>query len=242
MQAEASLMANLVDKKGDEYATVDNLIKKATGGWFAKGKDRFNNPGNPSSTAIHAVKSVLINGRRTIPRYVDEHDMFGDLTSVTNNGSSITKTNRSQYKQFVTKIKNRYGASGTFHSFPNSKSDPFYYTSEELRKKWGENHYQPDTGAGMGDGKTYWAKGFGDNKPKKMSYTGSMGKGDSASTQQYRNAKRVMEKTIRQIDRATMASGSTNNSSAMSQACMEVLGAIISELQAINNSKTNSFI
>ena len=158
--AEASLMANLVDKKGDEYATTDNLIKKATGGWFAKGKERFNNPGNPEQISIDAVKSVLVEGKRTLPRYVDEHDCFSDLTSVTNNGASFKASDRSQYKPHVTKIKNRYGASGTFYTFPNSKSDPFYYTSEELRTKWGEDHYSvggsvttidDNAGAGWGD-------------------------------------------------------------------------------------------
>ena len=243
MQAEASLMANLTDMNGDHLATPENLVKKATGGWFAHGKSRFNNPGNPSETAINAVKSVLVNGRRTIPRYVNEHDMFGDLTSVSNNGSPINKKDRSAYKPHVTKIKNRYGSSGTFHSFPNSQSDPFYYTSEEMRKKWGENHYQPTGSAGMGDGKTYWAKGFGDNKPvksQKVTYTGSMGKGDD-TTKQYLNAKRTVEKTLRQMDRAASnAARGNENSSAMSQACMEVLGVIVNELQAINNNTANT--
>jgi hypothetical protein len=170
--AEASLMANLVDKTGDDKATVDNLIKKATGGWFAKGKTRFNNPGNPEQISIDAARTVLVEGKRTLPRYVDEHDCFSDLTSVSNNGKSFKASDRSQYKPFVTKIKNRYGASGTFHSFPNSKSDPFYYTSEDLRKKWGDDCYSP-TGAsgdaGQGDGKTYFAKTWKDRPSKPIS-------------------------------------------------------------------------
>ena len=170
--AEASLMANLVDKTGDDKATVDNLIKKATGGWFAKGKDRFNNPGNPEQISIDAARTVLVEGKRTLPRYVDEHDCFSDLTSVSNDGKSFKASDRSQYKPFVTKIKNRYGASGTFHSFPNSNSDPFYYTSEDLRKKWGDDCYSP-TGAsgdaGQGDGKTYFAKTWKDRPSKPIS-------------------------------------------------------------------------
>ena len=166
---------NLVDKTGDDKATVDNLIKKATGGWFAKGKDRFNNPGNPEQISIDAAKTVLVEGKRTLPRYVDEHDCFSDLTSVSNDGKSFKASDRSQYKPFVTKIKNRYGASGTFHSFPNSESDPFYYTSEDLRKKWGDDCYSP-TGAstpsgdaGQGDGKTYFAKTWKDRPSKTVS-------------------------------------------------------------------------
>lgn len=143
--AEASLMANLTDIGGDAKATTENLIAKVTGGWFANGKNRYNNPGNPAQTAIDAVKSVLVQGKRTLPRYVNEHDCFSDLSSVTNNGRAISKTDRGSYRQFVTKIKNRYGASGTFYTFPNAGSDPFYYTSEENRQKYGENHYAQGT-------------------------------------------------------------------------------------------------
>ena len=155
--AEASIMANLTDITGDDKATTENLIKKVTGGWFANGAYRFAHPGNPSSTAIQAVKDVIVGGKRTLPRYIDEHDCFSDITSATNEGKSIDKSDRSAYKQFVTKIKNRYGASGTFYTFPNSKSDPFYYTSEENRKKWGDDHYSAASqGAGFGDnGKSY---------------------------------------------------------------------------------------
>ena len=158
--AEASIMANLTDIGGDSNATTPNLINKAKT-WFAHGDSRFSNPGSPTSTAINAVKDVIVGGKRTLPRYVNEHDCFSDLTSVTNDGKAITKTNRSAYKQHVTKIKNRYGASGTFWGFPNSQSDPFYYTSDANRKKWGENCYSvsgassssttTDDSAGNGD-------------------------------------------------------------------------------------------
>ena len=163
--AEASIMANLTDISGNDKATTDNLIARVIGGtyngkkingWFAHGASRFKNPGNPASTAIQAVKDVIVGGKRTLPRYVDEHDCFSDITSASNNGKSFSKSNRSEYKQFVTKIKNRYGSSGTFYTFPNSKSDPFFYTNESYRQKWGDNHYtigsSDNAGAGFGDG------------------------------------------------------------------------------------------
>ena len=31
-----------------------------------------------------------------------------------------------------------------FYSFPGPKSDPFFYTSESFRKKWGENNNEED--------------------------------------------------------------------------------------------------
>ena len=241
--AEASLMANLVDKTGDEKATVDNLIKKATGGWFAHGKSRFNNPGNPEQISIDAARTVLVEGKRTLPRYVDEHDCFSDLEWVKNDGSSINKKDRSQYKPHVTKIKNIYGASGTFHSFPNDKSDPFYYTSEELRKKWGDECYSPSTsGAGMGDGKTHWAKGFGDNQSTpKTRYSGGAGMGDGGYTRHaikaQTTAQRDIEKTVRRINNTSInVVPSTGNQQGLSKACVELLQAMITELQAINTN------
>lgn len=233
-QAEASLMANLTDKSGDQNATVDNLIAKATGGWFAYGKSRFSNPGSPSQEAIDAVRSVLVGGRRTLPRYVDEHDCFSDIRSATNDGTAISKTNRGQYKQFTTKIKNVYGSSGTFHSFPNSKSDPFYYTSEELRRKWGENHYPATSGsAGMGDGNTYMIK----PNQSKVRYTGSAGKGDGNAEATLRKIKSNLAQSI-SSDRGI---GTTNNTmvfsdNSVNKACIEVLSSVVEELKAINTN------
>ena len=241
--AEASLMANLVDKTGDEKATVDNLIKKATGGWFASGKSRFNNPGNPEQISIDAARTVLVEGKRTLPRYVDEHDCFSDLEWVKNNGTNIKKTDRSAYIPHQTKLKNVYGASGTFHSFPNSGSDPFYYTSDELRQKWGDDCYSPNEAstpsgdAGKGDGKTYWAKGFGDNKPAKVSYSKShvsMSRG--ASSDDLVNARRNMERSIREIDRNMNVVNNTTNISnpGVNDTCVKILKVMLQELQSIN--------
>lgn len=241
MQAEASLMANLTDIGGNEKATVDNLVAKATGGWFAKGKSRFNNPGNPSEVAMDAARKVLIEGKRTVPRYVNEHDCFSDLTNVTTDGKAIDKKDRSAYKQHVTKISNKYGASGIFHSFPNSKSDPFYYTSETNRQKWGDDCYSPtppSEDAGKGDGKTYWANGDNKPKPTKAKYTGDAGKGADTTTA-YNNAKRAIDKLDRQITTAmhNQASAPSNISSGE---YVEILAAIVEQLQAINNNTANT--
>ena len=229
--AEASLMANLVDKTGDEKATVENLIKKATGGWFAKGKSRFNNPGNVEQISLDAARSVLVEGKRTLPRYVDEHDCFSDLTSVSNNGTSFKASDRSQYQPHVTKIKNRYGASGTFHSFPNSKSDPFYYTSEELRKKWGDDCYSPTGGssttpsgdAGKGDGNTYMVA-------PKATYNKPITSRTTAPQIDIESQRRIND-----IDRKINVSLNNINTSDPT-AYAEVLKLIMQELQAINGN------
>lgn len=95
---------------------------------------------------------------------------------------------------------------------------------------------------GSGDGKTYWAKGFGDNKPKesKVCYSGSMGRGEDNTnvTQNYMNSKRSAEKSIRQLDRSNLSlgKGDYRNNSSMTEKCMNVLTTIVEELQAINNN------
>lgn len=152
--AEASLIANRTDISGANK-TPEDIVKTVTSGWFAHGKDRFYNPGNPEQSAIDAVRSVIIEGKRTLPRYVDEHDCFSDIGSVTNNGSSIGIKDRSAYKQHVSTVKNHMGSTYTFYSFPDSTSDPFGYTSKDKRKKWGDVHYDGNSMVGsMGDGNT----------------------------------------------------------------------------------------
>ena len=235
MQAEASLMANLTDIKGDDRATVDNLVKKATS-WFAKGKSRFNNPGNPNETAMDAARKVLIEGKRTVPRYVNEHDCFSDLEWVKTNGANVNKKDRSAYKPFETKIKNVYGSQGTFHSFPNSKSDPFYYTSEEDRKKWGDDCYAPtapsgDAGKGEGDGKTYMVQ------PSKAKHTGNTTALTGADKAAYTNAKRAIDKLDRQISTAMNNQNATPN---ITGEYVDVLAAIVEQLQAINSNTANT--
>ncbi|MBQ3145518.1 MAG: bacterial Ig-like domain-containing protein [Clostridia bacterium] len=133
MRAEASLMANLYEKNGDKKGTTSGFIKYiTTGGWFASASVAYyNNPVSVSSKYLAAVKDVLINGNRYFPVYVDEHDWMGDITSVSNNGVTFNKNNRSSYIKDVTVIKNCYGATYTFYCFPDSSSDPFGYISKK---------------------------------------------------------------------------------------------------------------
>jgi len=181
MLAEASLMANLTDMGGDDKATTENLVRKATSGWFAYGSSRFNNPGTPSAEAIKAAKAVLLNGKRTVPRYVDEHDCFSDLSSVTTDGKSNTISDRSGYVQHKTKINNRYGSSYTFWGFPNSGADPFGYTSDANRQKWGDDCFSAeDATSGLGrfkrrkHGRGKWGRGTEDQIWYYLRHTGGM--------------------------------------------------------------------
>lgn len=127
-------MANLFELQ-TKYKDIYKYIRE--GGWFSKAATHMDN-GSSSNKAVAATKDVLINGNRVFPAYINEHDCFSDITSVTNNGKSITKTDRSKYIRDVTIIKNKYGSTYTFYMFPTSKSDPFGYTKEAYEKITGK--------------------------------------------------------------------------------------------------------
>ena len=133
---EVSLMANLFELQS-KYKNIYDYIRN--GGWFSKAAYWMDN-GSASSKAIATTKDVLVNGNRQFPAYINEHDCFSDITSVTNNGKSFTKTDRSKYQKDVTIIKNKYGSTYTFYEFPSSGSDPFGYTAEAYNKLKGQTN------------------------------------------------------------------------------------------------------
>ena len=160
--AEASLMANQVDMKDDSKANAENLIKHLKGGWFAKGATRYEEGFNGSAkiepSALAAATDVFNNGKRTLPRYVDEHDCFADLAMINGKSTGLSKAmgfqtrakntpswakDRSMYTLGMP-IRNVYGSDWKFSLFPDDKSDPFGYISDEMRQKHGEAHYTID--------------------------------------------------------------------------------------------------
>ena len=67
-----------------------------------------------------------------MPQFVDEHDMIPDLKWTKNNGTDFSTEDRSQYKQDITKIYNRYKSHYTFWGFPSEGADPFGYSDDML--------------------------------------------------------------------------------------------------------------
>ena len=130
--AEASLMANLLEGTESYLLRYGKDIYSfvRSSGWFSRAAYWMDN-GHANKETIEAVRAVLVDGKRALPEYVDEHDCFSDIISATNNGKEINIRDRSAYKKDVTRIINRYGASYTFYSFPDSNSDPFGYTRRE---------------------------------------------------------------------------------------------------------------
>lgn len=122
VKGEASLMANLARKRGrDIYDYVRNS------GWFSRAVYWMEN-GHATQEQVDWVEDVLVNGNATLPPYVDEHDCFSDIKSI----STGDVRDRSAYIKDVTVIRNRYGETYTFHCFLHDHSDPFGYTSKPV--------------------------------------------------------------------------------------------------------------
>lgn len=129
---EASLMCNLYELNGAKYNGLYMYVR--TCGWFYKAAYYMDN-GSANSSVIEAIENVINNGHRLLPRYIDEHDCFSDISWVKNNGKEFDKTDRSKYIPNVTVIKNKMGSLYTFYCFPTSSSDPFGYTDNKYAPK-----------------------------------------------------------------------------------------------------------
>lgn len=138
IRAEASLMANLLEtstnrmaKYGTGGTGLYNFVRN--GGWFYKASYFMDN-GSCTEAQKKAVREVLVNGKRTLPQYVDEHDCLTDIKSI----STGDVYDRSDYKQNVTVIRNKMGSTYTFYCFPAPGCDPFGYT--EAAYDWVKKH------------------------------------------------------------------------------------------------------
>ena len=140
--AEASLMCNLYESsRGEGYSSVYDYARNS--GWFANSEE-YMDSGVATDEVIKIVSSVIKDGKRVLPRYIDEQDSISDISSASNNNVDIDKNNKDSYTQFTTKVTNVYGSTCTFYCFSGS-SDLFGYTSESLREEYGEDCYNIDS-------------------------------------------------------------------------------------------------
>lgn len=154
-KAEASLMANRFELYGSKYGKDGSGLYKYVAGceWWGKSAGSYmsSHASSVNNKYVSAVKEVFVLGKRTLSLAVDEHDCWdcnsgdicsggfkGDICSLTTDGKKKASLsyikNRSNYKQDKTVVKNVYGATYTFYSFPESNSDPFGYTPTAKKK------------------------------------------------------------------------------------------------------------
>lgn len=90
---QASLMANLFEYKWKTKShTPENLVDYVrTGGWFSTA-DRYDESySSYEAKELEAVKDVLVNGRRSLPPEIVEHDDIGDIHHIENDGKTVDK-------------------------------------------------------------------------------------------------------------------------------------------------------
>ena len=153
-RAEASLMANLYELKTSGAKTGSGLYNYVrNSGWFSNAAKHMD-WGCPNDY-LNAVRDVLVNGNRTLPFYINEHDCFncsashacldvskGDICKINTNGVDYTSMNeiknRSNYVRDNTKVYTYYYSHGkdywVFYTFPAANSDPFGYTESAKRR------------------------------------------------------------------------------------------------------------
>ena len=156
---EASLMANLYDGEGKDYSSVYDYVYNSE--WFSSYSTNNHALNEVTDELFGAVKDVLVNGNRTLPLYINEHDCWfcaehngkrcnngnkGDICYLSNGAQNLSSAsdikNRSNYVKDKTKVytyykQNESSASEkyfTFYTFLSDNSDPFGYTEAYYKK------------------------------------------------------------------------------------------------------------
>ena len=148
VKAEVSLAANLFELQS-KHKTLIDYVKNS--GWFACAKTEK----KANQEQIEATRDVIVNGNRTLPLYINEHDCFNCSKKLCSNGNrgDICKLvidgvtyesmddikNRSNYIKDKTIVYNKYGSVYTFYSFPCSGCDPFGYTASAYNARQDED-------------------------------------------------------------------------------------------------------
>ena len=144
---EASQLANLNEVRRGRSATEASILRTLHDGWYAETSWDH----GVTQTAIDAVRFVLIDGKRVLPRYVTEHDTFpGDVKDA---------KSRNAYIPHETKVKNVYGADYMFYCFFGQNQDKDiagYFESDYSKYKDDVPWSESAAGVGFGDKATYF--------------------------------------------------------------------------------------
>lgn len=122
--AEASLMCNRFEAQS-KYTSIYKYVRDS--GWWANSA-YYMEYGGCRGDVLEAVASVM-QGERTLPDYIDEHDYPGDIVSISTGDDPWSKK---QYIPNTTVIHNKMGSVYTFYCFPDTGCDPFGYTKRPV--------------------------------------------------------------------------------------------------------------
>ena len=150
---EVSQMANLNEVEYNRSNSGNDLLKTLKGGWYAQRSLNKANAGEYSQQALQAVDEVLVQGKRTIPRHVTEHDFYGDITNINLNPSTEAgKANRKKMKP-GDRIKNSMGSSYQFYTFAGKNGADGYGDPFGSKDQYVKSPYTEDVPWGSGRGR-----------------------------------------------------------------------------------------
>lgn len=169
---ELSLIANLYDENCASYnsdcnytaESLGNYILNGRDGWFHSNTKQAYRSGSPAygnaitKEYIDAAKDILVNGNRTAPHGINEHDGVGEYSIVQSPTGNTDPYDAANYVSGQTKIHNQYGSSYTFYSWCDGEKsktgrvttacDPFGYIHGIQEGNSPENSYSTVTTAG----------------------------------------------------------------------------------------------
>ena len=195
---EASQMANLNEVQYGRQATGTDLRRTLTGGWYAS--TSMDNA--PTDVTRKAVEDVLVNGKRTLPRYVTEHDMFPLDAAIDGHWGNGKSEDRSQYKQHTTKIKQnpgRFSGGGATYTFwdffgQNKDGDVSGYYDKYYQQYKDDVAWSAGSGSGLSDKvPTY---NYGNKSPQSGSSSRIVPANQTKQAQQSSNVDKLIDVVI----------------------------------------------
>ena len=195
---EASQMANLNEVQYGRQATGADLRRTLTGGWYAS--TSMDNA--PTDVTRKAVEDVLVNGKRTLPRYVTEHDMFPLDAAIDGHWGNGKSEDRSQYKQHTTKIKQnpgRFSGGGATYTFwdffgQNKDGDVSGYYDKYYQQYKDDVAWSAGSGSGLSDKvPTY---NYGNKSPQSGSSSRIVSANQTKQVQQSSNVDKLIDVVI----------------------------------------------
>lgn len=195
---EASQMANLNEVQYGRQATGADLRRTLTGGWYAS--TSMDNA--PTDVTRKAVEDVLVNGKRTLPRYVTEHDMFPLDAAIDGHWGNGKSEDRSQYKQHATKIKQnpgRFSGGGATYTFwdffgQNKDGDVSGYYDKYYQQYKDDIAWSAGSGSGLSDkAPTY---NYGNKSPQSGSSSRIVPANQTKQVQQSSNVDKLIDVVI----------------------------------------------
>lgn len=195
---EASQMANLNEVQYGRQATGADLRRTLTGGWYAS--TSMDNA--PTDVTRKAVEDVLVNGKRTLPRYVTEHDMFPLDAAIDGHWGNGKSEDRSQYKQHTTKIKQnpgRFSGGGATYTFwdffgQNKDGDVSGYYDKYYQQYKDDIAWSAGSGSGLSDkAPTY---NYGNKSPQSGSSSRIVPANQTKQAQQSSNVDKLIDVVI----------------------------------------------